>query len=110
MNDNLITLITVKGYETNESGFEKIEDIKETEIFAGVKSVGRTEYYEALRSGMKVSIAFVISPDDFKLAEEVVNGKKIKPSKVVYEDTIYLIRRTYVKNSFEMEVMCEEVE
>lgn len=110
MNNELIQLITVKGYEKDESGFKEKELTDSLEIFASVKSVGRTEYYEALRSGMNVNIIFSVNPDDFDLATKEVDGKKIKASKVIHDGATYIIRRTYKKDLHVLELSCEEVE
>lgn len=109
MNNELIQLITVRGYEKKD-GFKVNEDIHTVEIFAGVESVKRTEYYEALRSNVKASIVFTVAPDDFALGIIKTDGKKIKPSKIIYDDDVYLIIRTYRKNSGRMEITCAEVE
>lgn len=112
--DELIELVTVLEVKKNGSGFRVGEDIEKTEVFAGVKSVGRTEYYEALRSGIQVSIIFVVDPDDFMLSEREIQAdgeaKKIKASRVIYDGTTYLIRRTYRNNFGMLEMTCSEVE
>ncbi|MCM1264317.1 MAG: hypothetical protein NC313_16525 [Butyrivibrio sp.] len=114
MNNELITLITVLEEKRSKSGFLEGEETVETEIFAGIKSVGRTEFYEALRNGIKVVIMFEVDPDDFKLAERKieVDGafKKISASKVIYDDILYLIHRTYLNKAGKFEVTCREVE
>ncbi len=112
--DELIELVTVLEIKKNGSGFCIGEDIEKTEVFAGVKSVGRTEYYEALRNDIQVSIIFVVDPDDFRLSEREIQAdgglKKIKASKVVYDGTTYRIRRTYKNNFGMLEMTCSEVE
>lgn len=114
MCNELIELVTVLGSEENENGFQTEEETAKVEIFAEIKSVGRTEYYEAVRSGMKVNIIFVVDPDDFKLSEReiTVDGKikKVKASKIIHDGTTYLIHRTFVKDSGLMEITCREVE
>lgn len=112
--DELIELVTVLEIKKNSSGFCVGEDIEKIEVFAGVKSVGRTEYYEALRNDIQVSIIFVVDPDDFRLSEREIQAdgglKKIKASKVVYDGTTYRIRRTYKNNFGMLEMTCSEVE
>lgn len=110
MNNEVIKLVTVKGYKKDASGFQSGEDVSTLEIFADVKSVGRTEFYEATRSGMRVDVIIVVNPDDFAMAIVEVDGKKIKPSRVIYEDTTYLIERTYKKDMHVLEMTCKEVE
>lgn len=114
MNDKLIELVTVLKNETDRDGFRTKEHTAKVEVFADIKSVGRTEYYEAVRSGMQVNIIFVVDEDDFKLSEHeiIVNGetKKVKASKIIHDGTTYLIHRTFVKDSGQMEITCREVE
>lgn len=109
LNNELIQLVTVKGYET-KNGFKTNEDTSEIEIFAGVKSVGRTEYYEALRSGMNVSFIFIVDPEDFALGIVEFDGVKFKPSRVIYDGDVYLIRRTFKNNFGLLEMTCERME
>lgn len=114
MNNELIELVTVLGSEENANGFRTEEHTAKVEVFAGKKSVGRTEYYEAARSGMRVNIIFTVDEDDFKLSEHeiIVDGetKKVKASKIIHDGTTYLIHRTFVKDSGQMEITCREVE
>lgn len=113
MKDKLITLVTVLGEKQDSSGFKTGEETQRIEVFAEVKSVGRSEYYEALRASMKVSIIFAVDPDDFLLSEVEIslkdgNTKKLKASKVEYDGTLYQIVRTY--NKGDLELTCREVE
>lgn len=114
MNNELIELVTVLGSEKDTDGFQTEEITAKVEVLAGVKSVGRTEYYEAVRAGMQVNIIFVVDADDFRLSEHeiTVDGKtrKVKASKIVHDGTTYLIHRTFIKDSGLMEITCREVE
>lgn len=111
MRNDYIELMTVTGNEKDPAGFILGESVKNTTVFAEVKSVGRLEFYEALRSGMKASIIFSVNPDDFDSAIVVGDdGKKIKPTKVLYDGTTYNIQRTYKIGLDKLELTCEEVE
>lgn len=114
MNNELIELVTVLDSDKDADGFRTEEKIKKVEVFADIKSVGRTEYYEAVRSGMKVSIIFVVDENDFKLSENEVSidgeTKRVKASKIIHDGTTYLIHRTFVKDFGLMEITCREVE
>lgn len=114
MNDERITLLTVIGEERDRSGFVTGELVEETEIFAGKKSVSRTEFYEAIRSGRKASVIFTVDPDDLKLAwrDIQVNGsaKRVRATKVTHEGIQYRIIREYQKSPYSIELTCEEVE
>lgn len=112
--DELIQLITVVGREENKNGFLVNEDTRIVEIFAGIRSVGRTEYYEALRNGIEAKLIFVVDPDDFMLSEHEIEvrgqKKKVRASRIMYEDTVYRIKRTYKNNFGMLEMTCTEVE
>lgn len=114
MCNELIELVTVLGSEKNANGFRTEEHVEKAEVFASIKSVGRTEHYEAVRSGMKVNIIFVVDPDDFKLSEREITvdgtSKKVKASKIIHDGTTYLIHRTFITESGRMEITCREVE
>lgn len=114
MCNELIELVTVLDCKKDADGFRTEEKIKKVKVFADIKSVGRTEYYEAVRSGMQVSIIFVVDVDDFKLSEHKVSVdgeiKRIKASKIIHDGTTYMIHRTFVKDSRLMEITCREVE
>lgn len=107
--NEVIKLITVTGSVKNANGFATEEQVEECEIFAEVKSVGRTEYYEALRSGVKTSLIFDVYPDDFDMGRIVRDGKTYRPSKVLHDNVEYRIVRTYRKSIDSMELTCEEV-
>lgn len=116
MNNSLITLITVLGEEKDSGGFKTGEIKKEVEVFAEVKSVGRMEFYEAMRSSIEAKVIFVMDMDDYLLSTEKItlkNGKikELKASKISYENKEYLIIRTYQNNTTGMlEATCREVE
>lgn len=114
MNNELIELVTVLGCKKNASGFQTEEKTVKITVFAEIKSVGRTEYYEAMRSGIQASIIFAVDMDDFKLSEREITmdgeKKKVKASKVIYDGTTYLIHRTYRNNFGMLEMTCREVE
>lgn len=115
MNDKLITLVTVLEENRNANGFKIGEKTSRVEIFAEEKSVGRTEYYEALRSSVEVSMVFSVDPEDFLLSVEEIElqggkTKKVKASRVEYEGTEYRIVRAYKTKEGALELTCKEVE
>ena len=114
MNNELVTLVTVLGFIQDSDGFKTEEKTAEVEVFAGIKSVGRTEFYEAMRNGIQASAIFVMDSYDFKLSEHTISvgnvAKKVRASRIIHDGTIYRIARTYRKESGMLEVTCEEVE
>lgn len=115
MNNKLITLVTVIEEERNNNGFKTGEQTYEVEIFADEKSVGRTEQYEALRSGIEVNIIFCVAPDDFSLSKQEIikkdgSTRKINASRIRHEENEYLIVRTFKNKQGMLEITCREVE
>lgn len=114
MNSELIQLITVTGTTKDTRSFCTGEETVVTEIFAGIKSVGRMEYYEALRSGIEAKIIFLADRDDFRLSERMIEvdgeQKKVSATRIIYDGTTYLIGRIYPNNSGMLEITCREVE
>ena len=113
MKNERIKLLTVTREETDTDGFSD-KDMDAIEVFAQIKSVKGSEYYEALKSGIQASILFVVNPDDFLLTQMKIpwNGSQrtVRASKVEYEGITYRIKRTYRLNSFDLELTCEVVE
>ncbi|MBO6206848.1 MAG: phage head closure protein [Lachnospiraceae bacterium] len=110
MRDEQITLITNTGTAYDESGFP-VEDTEQHQtVFAKVKSVRASEYYEALRSNLKLAYIFCVDPDDFKLGDHKVDGKTVRAWAVEYETVRYKIIRTYRTDTGDLELSCEEVE
>lgn len=107
--DDVVILMTVVE-NRDEKGFVNGEDIARTEVFADVKSAARSDYYEALRSGHKVKVAFVVDLDDFKTACITNDGKKKRVSIVEHEGITYRIIREYKLPDNNLELTCEEVE
>ena len=110
MRDKLIQLVTVKGNTKDADGFVTGEDISTVEIFAEEKSVGRSEHYDAMRNGIRVDIIFSVDPEDFELGTVLVEGKKVKPKRIIYDGTTYKIERTYKPDMHSLEMTCKEVE
>ena len=71
---------------------------KETEVFCNVKSVSRSEFYNAATTGLKPSLVFVVHDYEY-------NGEEI----VKFEDNRYKVIRIYRKNIEELELTCEKV-
>lgn len=101
MYDQQIKLITVDK-TVNEYGDTVENDCMEREVFAEVKSIGQTEFYQAQASGIKPEIKFVL-PDYL----EYQNEKKIKfRSYGEVEERIYTVIRTFRKGN-ELEIVCK---
>lgn len=113
MRNEVIYLISEVEPEYDSDGFQVVENKTKVKVFAEVKSTNYKEYYEASRNGENATDIFVVDERDYKASIMDVNGKKVKPQFVVYEDTEYRIIRRYKKGTngdFVIELTCEEVE
>lgn len=99
MYDSIITLIA----ETNtvdEYGDTVTVETERT-IFAEVKSIGQTEFYQAQAVGLKPEIKFVIA--DFV---DYQNEKKLKYTPFGGTEDIYTVLRTY-RTKNQLEIVCK---
>lgn len=98
MYDSLIKLVSVKNM-VDEYG-DSQESIKERPIFAELKSIGTTEFYQAQAVGMKPELKFII-PDYLDY-----NGEKVLKYKEYtgIEETYSIIRTYRTGNELEITV------
>lgn len=82
--------------ERDKDGFPKA-DVQITAVFADVQSAKRSEFYEALRSGIKMDIACRIRSLDYS-----------RQKYVRWEGTWYKVVRAYWKEDW-TELNCEEI-
>ena len=90
---------------TDADGFAVIATV-ETEVFIEVKSVKRSEFYQAMQSGMNPTIVFELRTDDFDLTEHFVAGKHLYADSVEFDSQVYDIIRTYKKDDEKIELIC----
>jgi len=90
----VIELIKVK-QERNKSGGMDNEITGRNELFADIKSVRGSEFYQAHQAGMEIKITFVVYKDEYD-EERVIH----------YGDKYYTVRRTYETGDF-VELSCE---
>ena len=70
----------------------------ETDIYCGIKSIGRNEFYTAAKSGLKPELIFVINNYEY-------SGEK----EIIFEGKRYKVIRTYLIGFEEIELTCEKV-
>ena len=99
MFDDVITL--KKESNTVNSYGDTVQTFTERTIFAEVKSISQTEFYQAQATGLKPEIKFVIA--DFADYQ----GEKILSYKPYGEETAvdFTILRTY-RNKINLEIVC----
>jgi SPP1 family predicted phage head-tail adaptor len=94
--DHELTLIG-QSYTEDEIG-NPIPVETETVILCGLKSVGRTEFYNAAVTGLRPEMVFVIHGYEY-------NGEQL----VKFEGVRYRVIRTYAIDFEEVELTCERV-
>ena len=100
MYDSVITLVNV---QKNVDEYGDM-DIKETErrVFAELKSIGQTEFYQAQALGLKPEIKFKLSDYLEYQNEKYLKYKGFNEK----EEQIYSVIRTY-RNGNELEIVCK---
>lgn len=93
MCNDVLTLIK-ETYSVNEYG-DTIAKRNEREVFCQVRSVGMREKYQAQAIGLLPELTFVLA-DYYEYNEEQY---------VRYEDKLYRIIRTYIKDTHEIELV-----
>lgn len=101
MYDQRIKLISVTR-DTDEYG-DLDETTTEKTVFAALKSVGQSEFYQAQALGMKPELKFVL-PDYLEYAgEQRLKYQEYRSS----EEETYRVIRTY-RNGNELEIICSK--
>ena len=99
------TLICSKNLR-DPDGFP-IELQEELDVFVKEKSATRTEFYEAMRSGITVNAVFEVRQEDFYQTKHTTeNGKAAYATKIRYDGTVYDIVRTYRNDKSMIELIC----
>lgn len=81
---DMVTLEAVT-HDVDEEGYPK-EAVEETEVFADVQSVRRSEFYAAKQIGVTLSIAVKLHAADYDGQERLVwNGKRYKVERAYTE-------------------------
>jgi SPP1 family predicted phage head-tail adaptor len=98
MFDSVITLM--KETNTVDSYGDTVQTFTEKTVFAEVKSIGQSEFYQAEAVGLKPEIKFLIA--DFADYE---GEKQLKYTPFGGTEQIYTVLRTY-RNKINLEIVC----
>ena len=98
MFDSVITLM--KETNTVDSYGDTVQTFTERTVFAEVKSIGQSEFYQAEAVGLKPEIKFLIA--DFADYE---GEKQLKYTPFGGTEQIYTVLRTY-RNKINLEIVC----
>lgn len=99
MFDSVITLM--KETNTVDEYGDTVQTFTERQVFAEVKSIGQSEFYQAEAVGLKPEIKFVIA--DFA---DYQDEKLLKYTPFGGSEQIYTVLRTY-RNKINMELVCK---
>lgn len=89
----------------DEDGFP-IEKKSEIPIFVREKSATRTEFYEALRSGVSIKTVLETRLEDWEQSAHIVAGKKEYATQIEYDGSVYDIVRTFRNDKAMIEIIC----
>lgn len=89
----------------DEDGFP-IEKKSEIPIFVREKSATRTEFYEALRSGVSIKTVLETRLEDWEQSAHMVAGKKEHATQIEYDGSVYDIVRTFRNDKAMIEIIC----
>lgn len=101
MFDNGLTLISTE--ITYDDIGNPVETPTNIDILCGVKSIGRTEFYNASANGLKPSYIFVVHPYEYNGETYVLFSENESPKQR------YKVMKTYKANMEELELTCEKV-
>lgn len=96
--DHELTLILPGRIEEDEIGNQIPIDPKETTVLCSLKSVGRSEFYNAAATGLRPELVFVVHGYEY-------SGERL----VEFEGKRYNVVRTYANDYEEIELTCERV-
>ncbi|WP_419877730.1 phage head closure protein [Brevibacillus centrosporus] len=96
--DHEMKLIAPGKVVKDEIGNQIHTDPIETPILCGLKSVGRSEFYNAATAGLRPELVFVIHAYEY-------NDERL----VEFEGKRYNVIRTYETSFEELELTCERV-
>lgn len=89
----------------DEDGFP-VEKKEEIPIYVNEKSATRSEFYEALRSDIRIKTVLETRQEDWELSSHMVDGKKEYASKIEYDGSVYDIVRTFKSDKSMIEIVC----
>lgn len=91
--------------EKDDDGFP-VEKSVEIPVYVREKSATRTEFYEALRSGISIKTVLETRQEDWEQSARMVGGKKEYATQIRYDGSVYDIVRTYKNDKSMIEIVC----
>jgi SPP1 family predicted phage head-tail adaptor len=94
--DDQVQLIAVT--ITQDEYANEVETEEPTTVWADIKSVGRSEFYNALQNGLKPSVVITVKAFEY-------TGQKY----LMFDGKRFKIERTYTLDREDIELTCTEV-
>lgn len=91
--------------EKDDDGFP-VEKSVEIPVYVREKSATRTEFYEALRSGISIKTVLETRQEDWEQSAHMVGGKKEYATQIRYDGSVYDIVRTFKNDKSMIEIVC----
>lgn len=91
--------------DKDEDGFP-VEKSIEIPVYVREKSATRTEFYEALRSGISIKTVLETRQEDWEQSAHMVDGKKEYATQIRYDGSVYDIVRTFKNDKSMIEIVC----
>lgn len=98
------TLLVITNGKDKDGFPQKIEN--RFPVFVTERSATRMEFYEALRTGIKISLVLELRIEDWEQSNHIVDGKKAYATKVEYDGGTYDIVRSYRTNLSMIQISC----
>ncbi len=90
----------------NEAGFPKRKS-NTVEVYAEEKEIVRSEFYEAMRSGVSVKKVLSLRIEDYELSRhQDEEGRTAYADRIKYDDEYFRIIRAYKKGKSKIELTC----
>lgn len=87
-------------------GFPEEKDTS-IDVFVEEKEIKRSEFYESMRSGVKVTKVLELRIEDYELsAHRDSSGRKQYASKIEVDGEVFSIIRTYKTGKSKIELVC----
>lgn len=98
-------LIIVKN-EKDADGFP-VEKAEKYPKYVTRKSATRSEFYQALQSGIQVKLVVEMRVEDWEETAYMVGKRKEYPTQLEYDGAVYDIVRTYQADKATIEIICK---
>ena len=93
--------------EKDADGFAEEKKTEEYTIYVSEKSITRSEYYNALQSGIQIKLVLETRLEDWEQSAHMVSNRKEYATQLEYDGAVYDIVRTYRSDKSKIEIICK---